>query len=156
MIFTKSVGAVVFYKSPSGQIEFLLLNHGKEHNNSVEYWNFPKGTAENGETEKATALREIKEETGLADLKLFSRFRETERYFCRGTKPENRGKLIFKTAVFFLAQVENRGVKISSEHIGWEWLDFATASRRLNFNQSRSILKKADKFLYDYFSRTSF
>lgn len=154
MLFTKSVGAVVFYKSPEGQIEYLLLNHGKSRKKSdIEYWNFPKGTMEKGETEIQTARREIEEETGLVNLKFVPKFREAERYFCRGTKQSNKGKLIFKTVILFLAEAKNRDIKISNEHVGWEWLDSVTAIHRLNFKSGRKIMRKADKFLHNKISK---
>lgn len=149
MIFSKSVGAVIFCRNADNKIEYLLLNHRDDYERSIEYWNFPKGTVEKGELEIETAKREITEETGLADLEFLPKFRTTERYFCRGVKLENRGKLFFKTVIFFLAQTNDREVKISNEHVGWEWLDFIGANQRLNFKQSRRILSKADKFLHD-------
>lgn len=150
MKFTKSVGAVIFYKSPEGQSEYLLLNHGDGWEESIEYWNFPKGTMEKGETERETAQREIEEETGLTNLKFASRFREVERYFCRGIKLENRGKLFFKTVVFYLAESSTKNVKISAEHVGSEWSPYEEALERIKrFKSSQKILKKANKFIHD-------
>jgi len=157
MKFVKSVGAVIFYKSPESQIEYLLLNHGDGREESIEYWNFPKGTMEKGEAEKETARREIAEETGIVNLRFILKFREPERYFCRGIKLENRGKLFFKTVIFYLAQTDTKNVKISDEHIGYEWLSYEKAFARVKrFKNSQKILSKADKFLHDCFSRTSF
>jgi len=154
MKFAKSVGAVIFFRSPENQIEYLLLNHGDTWEKSVEYWNFPKGTMKKGELEKETAQREIEEETGLVDLKFVPKFREPERYFCRGTKSENLGKLIFKTVIFYLAQIDTKNVKISAEHVGYEWLLYEKALERIKrFKSSQKILKKADKFIYDQISK---
>jgi len=112
---------------------------------------------EKGESEIETAKREIAEETGLVNLRFVLKFREPERYFCRGTQPSNKWRLFFKTVVFYLAQAESKNVKISPEHVDYEWLPFSEARERVKrFKSSQKILSKADKFLHDYFSRTSF
>jgi 8-oxo-dGTP pyrophosphatase MutT (NUDIX family) len=149
MFFVKSVGAVIFYRSPEEKIEYLLLNHGESQKNSdIEYWNFPKGTVEKGETEIETAKREITEETGIAELNFLPKFKVAERYFCRGTKLENKGKLILKTVIFYLAETKTKDIIISSEHIDYEWLSYKLALERIKkFKASQNILKKADKFL---------
>ncbi len=157
MFFAKSTGAVIFYRSPEGQIEYLLLNHGESQKKSdIEYWNFPKGTMEKGESGIETAKREVWEETGLFNLAFLPKFKVAERYFCRGTKPENLGRFIFKTVIFYLAQTENKEVKISDEHIDYEWLSFEQARERMKmFKDSQKVLIKADKFLHDYLAKKS-
>ena len=58
-LYEKSCGAVVFYNGKSNTRILLVKN------NNGRYWSFPKGHIEIGETEKETAVREIKEETSL-------------------------------------------------------------------------------------------
>ena len=48
----KSCGCIIIKDD-----EVLLIKHNKGH------WDFPKGHMEEGETEKQTAVREVKEET---------------------------------------------------------------------------------------------
>ena len=48
---------------PEEQIEILLIRH-----KNGGHWAFPKGHVEKKETEEDTALREIREETGLEVL----------------------------------------------------------------------------------------
>lgn len=57
-VFRKSCG-VIPYRQTGREREYLLLLQ-KSHS-----WSFPKGHMEPGETETATALRELYEETGL-------------------------------------------------------------------------------------------
>ena len=59
----KSCGAIILRKQ-NKTIETLLVKHTKGH------WAFAKGHVEENETEEETALREIKEETGLNNLKV--------------------------------------------------------------------------------------
>ena len=54
----KSCGAVVFTRTDKG-VKYLLIANLKG------IYGFPKGHVEAGETEEQTALREIREETGL-------------------------------------------------------------------------------------------
>ena len=60
MKFEKSCGCIVLNNE-----QVLLVKHNKGH------WDFPKGHVEEGETEKQTALREVKEETNI-DVQIIS------------------------------------------------------------------------------------
>ena len=57
------------------QYDLVLLRH-----RFGGHWSFPKGHVEAGETERQTALREVKEETGLS-IRLYDGFRESVEYF---------------------------------------------------------------------------
>lgn len=59
MLNEKSCGALV-YRKYHGNTEILLIKHLNSG-----HWSFPKGHVEEGETEVETAIREIKEETGI-------------------------------------------------------------------------------------------
>ena len=60
----KSCGAVIFRRDKELQVLIIRQNEG--------HWCFPKGHVEGDETERETALREVKEETGftLTDYQL--------------------------------------------------------------------------------------
>lgn len=58
-LFRKSCGVIVS-RQTEGEREFLLL-----FQRFSQSWSFPKGHMEAGETEMETALRELREETGL-------------------------------------------------------------------------------------------
>ncbi len=130
----KSCGAIVFHGS-SKHREYLLLHYGSGH------WDFIKGHVEPRESEETTAQREAKEEAGL-DLRMLPEFRETIKYFFR-----QKSKLISKEVVFFVAESKTKKVKLSFEHIGYEWLAFGDALERLTYKNAKDILKKADTLL---------
>jgi len=54
---------------------------------------------------------------------------------------------IFKIVTFYLVEAKEKKVKISPEHIGYEWLSYQDALKRLTFQSAKDILKKADHFL---------
>lgn len=146
MPIKKSAGAIIFYKEKDNIIKYLLLQHNKN------YWNFPKGTIEKGETEISAAKREVEEETGLKDTIIIPKFKVWEKYFYRAPKDyhekEQQGKAIFKIVIFYLAEAKNKNVKISFEHQNYEWLTFEEAMERLKrYKNSKEILQKAKDFI---------
>ena len=130
------------YLIDEGEPLYLLLHYPTTKRAKREYWDFPKGHVEEGETEKTTATREIAEETGLTDIVFMEGFRESIQYFFRVEK-----KTIFKTAVFFLVRTQNKNVKISPEHQGFVWLAYEDALAQLKFANARRLLKKAHRLL---------
>lgn len=136
-----SAGAVIFYGTPNGRV-YLLLHYESEE----DYWGFPKGHVdrENKESIEAAARRELEEETGLTseDVEFVSEFKEKIHYFFR------RGDtLVSKDAVYFLARAKKQEVKISWEHLGFEWLPYSEAAGKLKHKGDQEILKKAEAFL---------
>lgn len=154
----KSAGAVIF-KKEGGKIYYLLLHYKKGH------WDFPKGHIEKGEKEKEAALREIREETGIQDINFIKGFKEKINYFFiekkdrnsyvsfpknllkKGRRDEDYLHAIFKEVVFYLAKTNTKKIKISSEHLGFKWLSYKEAIKRLTFNNAKGILKKANDYL---------
>lgn len=130
----KSCGLIVYYKK-GDFVEYLLLHYPQGH------WDLPKGHVEEGENEKQTALRELKEETGIDDAEVKESFREEIHYFFK-----RKEKLISKKVVFFLAETKSKKVKISDEHKNFIWLDFTQAHKKLTFENVRIVLKKAHSF----------
>lgn len=128
---TLSAGAVVFLRGITGH-QYLLLRAFKN-------WDFPKGLVEQGEDPERTAIREVKEETGIDDL-LFpfgSVFKETP--------PYARGKV----ARFYLAETRRSQVVLGTnpegirEHHEWRWLSYERALPLLS-DRLRSILEWAE------------
>ncbi|MGB7159183.1 MAG: NUDIX domain-containing protein [Tepidisphaeraceae bacterium] len=134
----RSAGVVLFRAEPDvpGGRAFLLLDYGR-------YWDYPKGHIEKGEDDVTAALRELNEETGIADANLIPAFRHDIAYFFRDRK---KG-LIRKTVTFFLAETRSSDVTLSHEHVGFAFLPFEQALKRLNYPNARGILQAAQDHL---------
>ncbi len=131
----KSCGTICFLRHKEG-IKYLLLHYATGH------WDFPKGHVEKSEKEEQTAIRELKEETGIEVSELVDGFREAVNYFYKSSS-----ETMFKEVVFFLAEAGTNHVAISNEHIGYAWLNYEHATNKVTFNNAKELLKKANDFL---------
>ena len=132
----KSCGAVVFKMHKDGP-KYLILHYQAGH------WDFPKGHQEKNENEQQTTAREIKEETGIEDADFVEGFKETINYYFKREE-----QTIHKEVIFFLVKSSTEHVELSNEHIGYAWLSFDNASRKLTFNNEKELLNKAHHFLF--------
>lgn len=131
----RSAGIVLYLEKPEGNL-FLLLNYPTGH------WDFVKGKIEQGEDEYQTAIRETKEETGIADIEFIDGFKENINY-----NFQFEGELIYKEVVFFLAKTKTEKVKVSHEHLDYIWLDFKNSMEKITYQNAKNILSKANKLL---------
>jgi bis(5'-nucleosidyl)-tetraphosphatase len=130
----KSCGAVVFLKNT--EVKYLLLHYEAGH------WDFVKGNVEPKESEKDTVTRELQEETGIADAQFIEGFKEKIEYFYR-----RQGATIHKEVIFFLIETHTKKVKLSYEHVGYTWLDYQNAMKRLTFKNAKDVLQKVHELL---------
>ena len=137
----RSAGAIIFRRE-GGKVYYLLLHYPSSAKAQKEYWDFSKGHIEKGEDERIAVEREVFEETGLKDLKFIEGFKETIQYFFKF-----QGQTVFKTVVFYLAETQEREIKLSFEHIGFQWLPFKEALEQSTFKNAKENLKKANNFL---------
>mgnify|MGYP001573817518 CR=1 FL=1 len=149
----KSAG-VIIYLLENGMPNYLLLHYTPSEKGKHGHWGFTKGHVEEGETEEETAKREAGEETGIKDLKIMPGFKELEKYFFRrsyGLSGEARKKApwVFKLVVFYLAETKTKEIKISDEHIGYVWLPFEEALKKISFKNSKKLLKKANDYIIE-------
>lgn len=133
-LYEKSCGAVVFTRTAEG-IQYVIIQ-------SLEgYYGFPKGHCEAGETEEETALREIREETGLK-VRLLPGFRYVDEY----PIPQKPG--VMKRVVYFLAEYERQDVCFQeSELCGACLMSYESAMDAFQWPSSRDILRKANDYL---------
>ncbi len=130
----RSAGVVLFREEKKR--EYLLLHYSAGH------WDFPKGMLEKGEKSEQTALRELREETGISKVKLVPGFKETIKFVYTW-----EGEKVLKFIVFYLGSTRQKKVKISWEHKGFVWLPYKDAVKKATFRNAKSVLIKAEKWL---------
>jgi 8-oxo-dGTP diphosphatase len=128
-----SAGGVVFRRKGKG-LEVVLIGL-----KSGRVWSLPKGILNNGEKPKDTALREVREETGIrarivADLGTNSYW-----YLLRSDNLKCK-----KTVQYYL--MRSMGGKLSEhdyEVDAAEWVSFDDAMKRLTYKGDRAVLARA-------------
>ena len=130
---------IVPYRLDRGKRKYLLL---RTRPLKGEFWEFPKGWIEKGETLLETAKREFSEETGIPDCEIVPGFQKVIRYFYK-----REGKLIAKTVTYFLGRVKTGRVAISDESVGFAWMDFEEAKSNMTIKNLRDLLVEAERFL---------
>lgn len=127
---------IITYLLQDETVLYLLLHYTAGH------WEFPKGTMEKGETKQETALRELQEETGLTAI-IDDGFYETISY----TFITHDKQTVQKTVYFFTGRATTDTITLSHEHIDFKWLPYNEALAQLTYNNGKSLLKKAHKFI---------
>ncbi|HEY5588995.1 MAG TPA: NUDIX domain-containing protein, partial [Candidatus Paceibacterota bacterium] len=133
----KSYGVILVLRRNKDEDKFLIIQHVKGH------WGFPKGHLESGEKAQEAALRELKEETGIADIKLAELPSLAEKYSF-----EENGNHYDKTVEYFIAFTENDEVTIQESEIqNYKWATYKEALDTLTFLEAREVLKVAEKYI---------
>lgn len=130
----KSCGALIYSFDEQNNIVYLV-----EHM-TLGHISLCKGHVENNETEKETALREIKEETSL-NVELDMNFRHKITY---SPYPD-----IIKDVYFFVAySKEKKAIDLHDDEVKYqEWLPFEKAYELLTHYSDKETLKLADEYI---------
>jgi len=132
-------GVPVYFTDEKNQEPLYLL---LLHNGPYKYWAFPKGRQNFGETYEETAIREIREETGISDFDILKRLISDSIYF-----PKRGAINIVKKVVFFLVRFHSQNIEISKEHVTWKWVTFEEALSMLTFEDYSRVLKESHEIL---------
>lgn len=129
----KSCGALVYSKQ-GDKTRFLLIKHKQGG-----HWSFPKGHVEKNETEHQTALREVKEETGVS-IQILAGFREQVNYSPRPG--------ISKDVVYFLGFASNTHTKRQESEISeLAWVNLETLPEFLTYDNDRMLFSRAREYI---------
>jgi 8-oxo-dGTP pyrophosphatase MutT (NUDIX family) len=130
----KSCGAVIFRRDANRR--YLLLHYEGGH------WDFVKGHVEKNESETDTVRRETEEEVNMTDLTFIQGYRQPISYYYK-----RAGRTVYKEVVFYLVEAHTDAVRLSREHVGYDWLTFDKAYERLTYKNAKETLRKAHEFL---------
>ena len=135
----KSCGAIVFTYENNVRKYVILRGVGIYQG----YFGFPKGHMEEGETEQETAIREVKEETGL-DVVLYDGFKTVDEHaLAREGRPNDK-----KTNVYFLAEYHDQAIVAQRSEVSEIiLLDYHEALNVLQYEESRRELMEAEQYL---------
>ena len=129
-----SAGGLVI-RGVDGRPEIVIGRRRRERDGFV--WSLPKGTPEEGETQEQTALREVREETGL-EVEILSYFDAIHYSFTRG------GERIDKTVHYYLMEA------IGGSFDQWDkefdevrWVPMEEAIALLDFQTECGLVERA-------------
>ncbi|MEI7926259.1 MAG: NUDIX hydrolase [Chloroflexota bacterium] len=127
-----SAGGIVFRRAEEG-IEIVLVGRTAER-----LWALPKGTPDAGETVEETALREVREETGL-EVRIVDTVGQVEYWY---TAPD--GERVQKTVHYFLMEPTG-GDTANHDHEfdKVEWRHLSEAERLLTHKNQLPMLHRA-------------
>ncbi len=115
------------------EVFFLLIR------DPYQNWGLPKGHVERGETPEQTALREVQEETGIAELRLQEPLDTIDWFFREG--PD----LIHKYCHFYLMETGTEATvpQIEEGITACLWLPLPDALETLTYDNARAVLETA-------------
>ena len=131
MIEATSCGGVVIFRG-----KVLLLY--KNYKNRYEGWVLPKGTVESGETHEMTALREVKEESGVS-AKIINYIGKSQHTF------STHNDIVEKDVHWYLMMSDNYHSKPQKEEyfVDSGYYKYHEAYHLLKFANEKMILQRA-------------
>jgi 8-oxo-dGTP pyrophosphatase MutT (NUDIX family) len=123
---------VISRDSPAASGYVLLVHRPK-----YDDWSFPKGKADAGESIEQTALREVREETGL-DCRIIRPI-SSVRYTYKGKESISRPKVVH----YFLMAPAGGRLEVNGYEIDRaEWFDTHEALLKLTYDHDRELLSE--------------
>ncbi len=133
----KAAGFIVFMLS-GGAPRFLLLRNARHGT-----WSVPKGHLHDDETALPGAWRELREETGIQQLKIWPGFEEVLRYSVPAGKRKADAPAYEKELRLFLGEAANALWTRSSEHDDGDWMSLDDCLARVQHEVLRDGLRRA-------------
>ncbi|MFB4212329.1 NUDIX pyrophosphatase [Shouchella sp. JSM 1781072] len=123
--------AVVVLRNQKNQTDVLLLKRQSTILN--EAWTYIGGKIEQGEMAYEAAIREMKEETGLTPLSMY-----TSNTFDQFYDPKKNS--IYMAPVFVAFVSSKNGVRLNEEHSQFKWCSFRNAKSVVTLPGSEEVL----------------
>ncbi|MBP9820641.1 NUDIX domain-containing protein [Candidatus Saccharibacteria bacterium] len=124
-------GGIVWRKDDkTGKVEILLVKDAKER------WTIPKGHIEPGETARQTAEREIREETGLQEMRVMNWLGKINFQYRR------QQSLVLMTTQIYLVEALGDTNNLQKEEWmkGIGWLDFNDALEKIEYEDIGKLM----------------
>jgi 8-oxo-dGTP pyrophosphatase MutT (NUDIX family) len=126
-----AAGGVVL-RGAGEEIEVVIAGRDSDRT-----WVFPKGTPDRGETIEETAIREVREESGL-DVEIVRSIGAIDYWFAVP------GERVHKVVHFFLMRAHGGDVsRHDHEYDDVRWVSVADARRMLTYDTYRDMLERA-------------
>lgn len=108
----------------------------------------PKGLVDEGEKAEQTAVREVREETGV-EARLVAKLTDIKYFYVRSWSDKQR---VFKIVSFYLLLYRSGRIGEISQEMRIEveralWMPLEEAAEKLTYKGEREVLKKAQEFL---------
>jgi len=132
---TVRVGAVILNKEKN-KVLLELQSRGN-------YWVFPKGGIDPGETELQTLKREVREETGIKVFLLDSKFKDEISY-----KFNTEHGWMEAAVYYFIIYTDQKGyISRPKEVLELKWCKFDEAQKILKFKNQQKLLNRVIKYI---------
>lgn len=124
-------GGVIFRRNPKdGLVEILLIQDAKDR------WTIPKGHIEEGETARDTAEREIREETGIKNMKILGWLGKINFRYRRGVS-----LVLMSTEIFLVeASGDTNNLKPEDWMNGIKWFPASEALDKIEYEDIGKII----------------
>lgn len=125
-----TAGGIVFRRDKNDKIEILLIQDAKNR------WTIPKGHIEEGETAKQTAEREVGEETGLQEVKVYNWLGKINFRYRRQTS------LVLMTTQIYLIKALGDTDKLKKEDWmnGIKWFPATEALEKIEYEDIEKLM----------------
>jgi 8-oxo-dGTP pyrophosphatase MutT (NUDIX family) len=134
----ESFGGVAYRRAPGGQLEVIVVGR-----KDPGIYGLPKGTPNAGESMEETALREVREETGV-EVVIESKIDVIEYWFVRAAIDTRFHKFVH----FYLMQPTGGDTSLHDhEHDFVQWLPVEEAKALLTYQNEIRILEKVQASL---------
>lgn len=135
----------VLVRMVRGELRVAAIRPQREHH-AREVWALPKGRIDPGETPVETAVREVREETGV-EGRVVEKLGDV-RYVYTQSWQGGSGERVFKVVSFFLLRAGRGRIGAIEEAMRVEvaearWLPLADAPRLLSYDGEREMAAKA-------------